>query len=475
MFFICDGQIFSSYNFIFQQNVMLGSLIHTIFYQPIFNLLMLSYTWTGSLGLAIIIIAGLSKIVTIPLTRKQLKSSEQLVEFQKLQEQIRKKYKKNKEKLNEELAKLGAKFLPVQLGGCLPMIITIVLLLQIRSVVINLVDRGFHAFNEVAYSQSLRKPEDAITLLTETNLPAGEHIITVEASASNGTKLSKDYIFEITDNIELRLSEITQELKAVSSEDRIKQREALNEKSLLQRETDIAVFSPVFDDPKSGNLYSITLSRNFLYLPSDVEKIILLSSLPNNTSFYIRAPSGETITETKLSIDGQEVAPEALAVTKGETLNLEFLGMNLSKVGMEFADDWKKFTPYLILAVLLAVTQFATMKVQMGFQLKQPIAKEDTKMKQKQKKKIEEPEELDFRAIMERSNKNMIYFMPVLTALISLGLLGGASGGWHLFPSGVSIFWTAQSLFVIIQLAIAKKDILKEMYKNKFLSASAKK
>ena len=123
-----------------------------------------------NLGWAIIAIAAIAKLITIPITKKQLDSAEKMKVFQEKSAQIRKKYGKNKEKMNEELAKLSAKYMPAQLGGCLPLIISLILLFQIRGVVIDLVNQGYHSFNEVAYVESLKKEEDSKRSLNQVNI-----------------------------------------------------------------------------------------------------------------------------------------------------------------------------------------------------------------------------------------------------------------------------------------------------------------
>lgn len=103
------------------------------------------------MGWGIIAVAALSRLVTYPITKTQIKSAQKGKEFQTKYEKLKKKYAKNKEKLNEELAKLQARYLPGQLAGCLPIIILIVFLIQVRNVIRALVENGAEAFNEVAY------------------------------------------------------------------------------------------------------------------------------------------------------------------------------------------------------------------------------------------------------------------------------------------------------------------------------------
>ena len=130
----------------------MGTIFRTIFYQPAFNALIFLYRlFGGNLGIAIILLAILSRLLTYPMTKVQLKSAEKSKDFQKEYDKLKKKYGKNKDKLNEELAKLQAQYLPGQIAGCLPMILLIIFLIQVRNVIRALVESGVVAFNEVAY------------------------------------------------------------------------------------------------------------------------------------------------------------------------------------------------------------------------------------------------------------------------------------------------------------------------------------
>ncbi|HEC65683.1 MAG TPA: membrane protein insertase YidC [bacterium] len=127
-------------------------MFNVLFYQPIFNALIVLYrAFGGNLGLAIVGIAVLSRLITWPLTNKQLKSADKNKDFKKEYDKVKKKYAKNKEKQSEQLAKLQAKYLPGQLGGCLPIVFQIIFLIQIRRVIVDLFQNGISAFNEVAY------------------------------------------------------------------------------------------------------------------------------------------------------------------------------------------------------------------------------------------------------------------------------------------------------------------------------------
>ncbi|MBP9758951.1 YidC/Oxa1 family membrane protein insertase, partial [Candidatus Dojkabacteria bacterium] len=163
------------------------------------------------------------------------------------------------------------------------------------------------------------------------------------------------------------------------------------------------------------------------------------------------------VEDVTIELNGKDITKDT-EITKGEKLNLNFFGMDLSKVGTDYIGDWLAFAPYLILSLLIGASQFVTTKLQMGlnpeFKKKADAKKEENKNKSAKK----DDKEPDFSEIMQQSSQQMIYMMPIMTAGISLGFLGGAS----LFPTAVSLFWTANNLFVIIQqLYNSKTEVLK--------------
>lgn len=285
----------------------MGTILRALFYQPVFNIIIVFYRLFGNnLGWAIIAVAVLSRIVTYPMTKAQIKSAEKSKDFQKKYDALKKKYGKNKEKLNEELMKLQGQYLPGQLGGCLPTIILIIFLIQVRNVIRALVDVGGSAFNEVAYPF--------------------------------------------------------------------------------------------------------------------VEKF-----------------------------------------AEGAEINLNFLGMDLSKVATDFAWSDTAIIPYVVLAVLVGATQFLSSQILMGIR-KVDEKKTDKKKEDKKKKKKKDDDMPDMSSMMGSASKQMMFLFPVITIVTSLGYWGGAK----FFPAGISLFWMVQNLFVIIQHTIMNREKVVKWFNIKF-------
>jgi YidC/Oxa1 family membrane protein insertase len=105
---------------------------------PMINLLLWIYSLIGNFGVAIIIFTILIKLVTFPLTAKQLKSSQAMAELQKSSEwqEIQKKYKDNREKLAQEQMRIYQEKGISPFGSCLPLIIQFPVIIGLYQAVI---------------------------------------------------------------------------------------------------------------------------------------------------------------------------------------------------------------------------------------------------------------------------------------------------------------------------------------------------
>lgn len=103
---------------------MIGQLWTTIILGPMINLLVLLYSLLfNNFALAIVGLTILIRLITYPLTRKQLQSMKTMQELSPKLQALQKKYEKNREKLTEETMKLYKEHGVNPAGGCLPMLI----------------------------------------------------------------------------------------------------------------------------------------------------------------------------------------------------------------------------------------------------------------------------------------------------------------------------------------------------------------
>lgn len=97
----------------------------TLIVQPFTNVLLMITMLVKNFGVAIILFTILIKLVTYPLTAKQIKSSTAMQEMQKSPRYVKmqEKYKDNKEKLAEEQMKLYKELGVSPFSSCLPMLL----------------------------------------------------------------------------------------------------------------------------------------------------------------------------------------------------------------------------------------------------------------------------------------------------------------------------------------------------------------
>lgn len=87
-------------------------------------------------GLAIIIFTILVKLALLPLTLKQLKSSGKMQELQPVIADIQKRYKDDKEKMNQEMMKVYQEHHYNPAGGCLPLLVQMPILITLYWVIV---------------------------------------------------------------------------------------------------------------------------------------------------------------------------------------------------------------------------------------------------------------------------------------------------------------------------------------------------
>ena len=111
------------------------NFFNSIITRPFGWLLYQLWELIGSYGIALIIFTVFSKIILLPF---QMKSKKSMVDMQRIQPQLKeleKKYKNNKEKYSLEVQKLYKKEKVSMTGGCLPLLLTMPIMLGLYAVV----------------------------------------------------------------------------------------------------------------------------------------------------------------------------------------------------------------------------------------------------------------------------------------------------------------------------------------------------
>ena len=85
-------------------------------------------------GIAIILLTILVRVILLPLTLKQVRSMYEMQKIQPHVKELQRKYKGNRQKLNEELQKLYKEHQVNPLGGCLPLLMQIPVFIALYAV-----------------------------------------------------------------------------------------------------------------------------------------------------------------------------------------------------------------------------------------------------------------------------------------------------------------------------------------------------
>lgn len=93
------------------------------------------YGFVKNYGLAVILFTVIVKIILFPLGIKQQKTTVKTKQIRPELERIQAKYKNDKEKLNEETMKLYQKYGVNPMGGCLPLLIQLPILLGLYRII----------------------------------------------------------------------------------------------------------------------------------------------------------------------------------------------------------------------------------------------------------------------------------------------------------------------------------------------------
>jgi YidC/Oxa1 family membrane protein insertase len=105
---------------------------------PMINLLLWIYSILGNFGIAIIVFTILVRVITHPLTAQQLKATQKMQEMQssKAFQEMQKKYKDDKQKLQQEQMKLYKEMGINPLGSCLPTLIQFPIIIGLYQAII---------------------------------------------------------------------------------------------------------------------------------------------------------------------------------------------------------------------------------------------------------------------------------------------------------------------------------------------------
>ena len=99
--------------------------------KPLGFLLSWLYELIGNYGIALIIVTVIVKLCLYPVYAKSIKSTIKMTEVQPKMQEIQQKYAKDKALMNEKIAELYKEEGASMYGGCLPMIVQMIVILSL--------------------------------------------------------------------------------------------------------------------------------------------------------------------------------------------------------------------------------------------------------------------------------------------------------------------------------------------------------
>ena len=115
-------------------------------------------------------------------------------------------------------------------------------------------------------------------------------------------------------------------------------------------------------------------------------------------------------------------------------INMEFLGLDLSKVPTQSLNDWRVY----VIPGLYILSSVLSIKLTMYTQKKEKQKKEIIVQDGEQKNAEPDP--------MEQMNKTMMYMMPIMSVTIAI-----------VAPLGLALYWFISNILIIIERLIINK------------------
>ena len=161
------------------------------------NILGAIYGFTGSYGIAIILFTFLVKLLLMPLTIKQTKSTVAMQEITPRVNEIQEKYKNNPERQNKEIMELYQRANINPMAGCLPLLIQFPILIGLFNLLKDPVGLGAFAsqaaFNQAngqfLWMRNLTNPDTILAILSGASAFIMQKIMTPKEQVNGQMKM----------------------------------------------------------------------------------------------------------------------------------------------------------------------------------------------------------------------------------------------------------------------------------------------
>jgi len=140
----------------------------------------------------------------------------------------------------------------------------------------------------------------------------------------------------------------------------------------------------------------------------------------------------------KQDIENREELENKKQTLEEMRINMQFLGLDLSKVPMQNLGDWKIY----VIPVLYVITSFVSIKITTSAQ-KKAMKKKEVIIDENGKEASD-----DMLDSMQQMNNSMLYMMPIMS--ISIAVIA---------PLGLALYWLVSNILMIIERLMINKFI----------------
>ena len=231
----------------------------------------------------------------------------------------------------------------------------------------------------------------------------------------------------------------------------IKQQKALKKNAKLQKEMK-EIQEKYRSNPERLNQETIELYKREKMGPfsgcfSGILQIVIILSvfwLVSKPLTYMKKINPEIIEKyaQELKEDGTNSSYTEIAIINKKAaedpevyINMEFLGLDLSKVPTQSLNDWKVY----VIPLLYIATSFISIKITMNAQKKQ----QEKNSKNSSEEKTSDDELTES---MNQMNNTMLYMTPIMS--ISIAIIA---------PLGLALYWLVSNILMIFERLIINK------------------
>ena len=265
-----------------------------------------------------------------------------------------------------------------------------------------------------------------------------------------------NWLYEFFNNYGIAIIILSVLLRIILIPITIKQQSTMKKTAKLQEQMKILQVkyknNPEKLNQEMMNLYKTEKMSPFSGCFSSIIQLVIVLSmfwLVSQPLTYMKKVDPEIINNYKQEIsqnaETRTAYPEiAIVEQKGQSdpvvqINMDFLGIDLSKVPTQSLNDWRVY----IIPLLYILTSIISVRMTINMQKKQADKdkKKDVVIEDGKETRIEE--EYD---AMEQANKSMSWFMPLMS--ISIACIA---------PLGLALYWLINNILMIIERLIINK------------------